>query len=180
MSTELDIKKELRASMNGILSARMREAGMPFKLIFGVELPRLQSIAKDFPQDAELAKRLWSQSIREMRLLAIMLMPPETFTFKVAEEWGKTMLTAEEAQIMAMMLLPKTSACKEVCMAWIEEGKSLTATSACLCLRHLIIRGIKLNEDERLFVEDYIKKMLPRANLHLRKAIQVLEAAIEE
>ena len=42
---EHDIKKELRASMNGILSARMREAGMPFKLIFGVELPRLQSIA---------------------------------------------------------------------------------------------------------------------------------------
>ncbi len=34
-----DIKKELRASMNGILSARMREAGMPFRLIFGVELP---------------------------------------------------------------------------------------------------------------------------------------------
>ena len=53
-----DIKKELRASMNGILSARMREAGMPFKLIFGVELPRLQDIAREFPQDADLAQTL--------------------------------------------------------------------------------------------------------------------------
>lgn len=41
----IDIKKDLRASMNGILSARMREAGMPYKLVFGVELPRLQTIA---------------------------------------------------------------------------------------------------------------------------------------
>ena len=55
---EHDIKKELRASMNGILSARMREAGMPFKLIFGVELPRLQSIADEFPKDKDLANQL--------------------------------------------------------------------------------------------------------------------------
>ena len=70
-----EIKKELRASMNGILSARMREAGMPFKLIFGVELPRLQSIAQEFSADVELANQLWQQNIRETRLLAIMLMP---------------------------------------------------------------------------------------------------------
>ena len=39
MNTEqeiLNIKKDLRASMNGILSARMREAGFPYKLVFGV------------------------------------------------------------------------------------------------------------------------------------------------
>ena len=43
-STIKDIKKELRAAMNGVASARMREAGAPYKLIFGVELPRLQEI----------------------------------------------------------------------------------------------------------------------------------------
>ena len=79
MSIELDIKKELRASMNGILSAQMREAGMPHKLIFGVELPRLQSIAHEFPPDKGLANSLWSQDIREAKLLAIMLMPAEGF-----------------------------------------------------------------------------------------------------
>ncbi len=177
MCIELDIKKELRASMNGILSAKMREAGMPFKLIFGVELPRLHSIAKEFPQDAELAKRLWSQSIRETRLLAIMLMPPEAFTFEIAKEWGETMLTAEEAQVLALMTLPKTATCKEVCMAWLKEGKSLPAISACLSLRHMIIGGTQLSEAEQAFIESSTKKMLPGAGLHLRKAIQALEAA---
>ena len=33
--TVIEIKKALRAAMNGVLSAKMREAGMPYKLVFG-------------------------------------------------------------------------------------------------------------------------------------------------
>ena len=43
-----EIKLELRAAMNGVVAAQMRQAGMPYKLIFGVELPRLQEIAREF------------------------------------------------------------------------------------------------------------------------------------
>ena len=60
-----DIKKEFRASMNGILSAKMREVGMPYKLCFGVELPRLQSIAQEFEPNHQLAQQLWNENIRE-------------------------------------------------------------------------------------------------------------------
>ena len=140
---EHDIKKELRASMNGILSARMREAGMPFKLIFGVELPRLQSIADEFPKDKDLANQLWSENIRETKLLAIMLMPPEEFTFEVANEWKESMVTPEEAQILAMKLLSKVNHAKEISLAWLEEGNALQATCACLCLRHLYMDSLK-------------------------------------
>lgn len=175
-----DIKKELRASMNGILSARMREAGMPFKLIFGVELPRLQDIAREFPQDAELAQNLWSQNIRETRLLAIMLMPPEAFTQEKANEWAETMLTAEEAQIMAMLLLPKTKTGKAVSIIWLEAGKPLPSICACLSLRHLLIQGAELSNNEMHAIEEHLIKQLPTANLHLRKAILALEAMIKK
>lgn len=174
-----EIKKELRASMNGILSARMREAGMPFRLIFGVELPRLQSIASEFPQDADLAKHLWKQNIRETRLLAIMLMPPEAFTADVANEWADTLLTAEEAQVLAMMLLPKTSSGKRISMAWLNEGKPLPSVCACLCLRHLLLQGTELSAEERQSLEKSLSKLQPEANLHLRKAIQALKDALK-
>ena len=164
--------------MNGILSARMREAGMPFKLIFGVELPRLRTIAEEFPRDAELACQLWQQNIRETRLLAIMLMPSETFTQERANAWADTMLTAEEAQVMAMMLLPKTSCAKEVCMAWIAAGKPLPSVCACLCLRHLLVRGAVFSEEEQHFLDNKTTSLLPQANLHLRKAIQALKDAL--
>ena len=178
MSDELDIKKELRASMNGILSARMREAGMPFKLIFGVELPRLQSIAAEFSQDADLAQRLWKQNIRETRLLAIMLMPADAFTAETSNIWAEEMLTAEEAQVMAMMLLSKTKHAKETCLSWLMEAKPLPSVCACLCMRHLLLRGTELEPKEAEIVEGCTTKMLPKANLHLRKAILSLKEAL--
>lgn len=177
--TEINIKKELRASMNGILSAKMREAGMPFKLIFGVELPRLRNIACEFPQDEELANHLWQQNIRETRLLAIMLMPAESFTEEVAETWVNTMVTAEEAQILAMILLHKMPKAKEACICWLEERKCLPAISACLCLRHLIVKGLVVTNEDKLLIEKYIVQLQGKANLHLRKAIQALTDVLD-
>ena len=166
--------------MNGILSARMREAGMPFKLIFGVELPRLQDIAREFPQDADLAQTLWSQNIRETRLLAIMLMPPDAFTQEKANLWAESMLTAEEAQIMAMLLLPKTKVGRAVSIMWLEAGKPLPSICACLSLRRLLTQGTKLNDEETHAIEQRMEKMLPTANLHLRKAILALEDILKK
>ena len=40
-----DIKTQLRLSMNGAVSQSMREKGLVYKLNFGVELPRIKSIA---------------------------------------------------------------------------------------------------------------------------------------
>ena len=171
---ERDIKKELRASMNGILSARMREAGMPFRLIFGVELPRLQNIAKDFPCDANLANHLWEQNIRETRLLAIMLMSPEAFTPETANAWAETILTAEEAQIMAMLLLSRTKHAKETSMKWLETGEPLPCTCACLCLHHLLVQDVVFSKVEKQFITECTSHMIPTANLHLKKAIQTL------
>lgn len=171
---DIDIKKELRASMNGILSARMREAGMPFRLIFGVELPRLRNIADEFPKNKELANHLWSQNIREIRLLAIMLMPLEAFTPETANNWADTVVTAEEAQVLAMVLLSKTYHAQETSIAWLKEGKSLPSICACLCLRHLLVQGTKLEAKEIEIIENSTTRLFPTANLHLRKAIQTL------
>ena len=179
MSIELDIKKELRASMNGILSAQMREAGMPHKLIFGVELPRLQSIAHEFPPDKGLANSLWSQDIREAKLLAIMLMPAEGFTSGMSNIWKQSIVTAEEAQVLAMILLPKTNHGKETSLTWLKEGAPLPSVCACLTLRHLLVQGTKLEPREAAIIETCTTKMLPTANLHLRKAIKALKEALK-
>lgn len=175
---EIDIKKELRASMNGILSARMRNAGMPFRLIYGVELPRLRNIATEFPQDATLANHLWQLNIRETRLLAIMLMPVDDFTTENATSWAETMVTAEEAQILAMVLLPKHNEAGKLCLFWLKEGKALPATSACLCLRHMLHQGNTLKDEDKEQVEKYMSELEDGANLHLKKAILALREAL--
>lgn len=177
---ERDIKKELRASMNGILSARMRQAGMPYKVIFGTELPRLQDIAREFPASAELAQRLWQQPIRETRLLAIMLMPVSDFKPEVAEAWADTLLSAEEAQIMAMLLLPETQEAKAIAIRWIESSRELCAVAGTLCMRHLLVRGYEPNAEEYETLLSGVNRHASTTNLHLKKAIQALSAALIE
>ena len=47
-----DIRKRLRLAMNGVISTSMREKGMNYKLIFGVPIPELKQIAKDYKEQA--------------------------------------------------------------------------------------------------------------------------------
>ena len=54
-----DIKTQLRLSMNGVVSQSMREKGLDYKLNFGVELPRIKSIAATFEKNHDLAQALW-------------------------------------------------------------------------------------------------------------------------
>ena len=65
-----DIKTQLRLSMNGVVSQSMREKGLDYKLNFGVELPRIKSIAAAYEKSHDLAQALWKENIRECKILA--------------------------------------------------------------------------------------------------------------
>jgi hypothetical protein len=74
-TTIQNIKKELRANMNGVASSRIRESGLAYHVNFGIELPRLQIIANEFEPNHEVAQQLWHENVRESKILAAMLMP---------------------------------------------------------------------------------------------------------
>ena len=66
-----DIRKQLRLAMNGVISTSMRQKGMNYKLIFGVPIPEIKHIAAAHEPDAELARALWKEDVREMKILAL-------------------------------------------------------------------------------------------------------------
>ena len=65
--TVRQIKAQLRLFMNGVLSQSLREKGLKYRLIFGVELPRLKEIAAGYEQSHDLAQALWKEDIRECK-----------------------------------------------------------------------------------------------------------------
>ena len=65
--------------MNGPVSQSMREKGLGYKVIFGVEWPRLMAMAQDLGKHHDLAQALWKEDIRECRLLAGLVQPVESF-----------------------------------------------------------------------------------------------------
>ena len=175
-----DIKKEFRAAMNGILSAKMREAGMPYKLCFGVELPRLQQIAREFTPDHSLAQQLWNENIRESKLLATMLMPIENFYPEIADIWVDEIPTAEVAQVASMQLFSRLPYAPTIAFEWIASDSEMRQLCGCLVIARLLIQGAVLNERSLLELRDQIEALRPTASLPLRKAILAIENKISD
>ena len=100
-----EIHRRFRLAMNGVVSSSMRAKGMPYKVNFGVSLPQLKQIAAQYRPDAALAKCLWSENIRESRLLATFLQPRESFSEEEALQWMRQSDTPELADLLCMNLL---------------------------------------------------------------------------
>ena len=99
-----EIKQSFRLMMNGTASRSMREKGADYKLNWGVSLPDLQAMAEEIGKDYELAISLWKEDVRECKILATMLMPPEKMLPEIAEIWMEQTNSQEMAEIAAFQL----------------------------------------------------------------------------
>ena len=99
-----EIKTQLRLSMNGAVSQSMREKGLVYKLNFGVELPRIKSIAAAYEKDHALAQALWKEDIRECKILAGLLQPVDSFLPEIADIWVENIRNIEIAELTCMNL----------------------------------------------------------------------------
>ena len=93
---------------NGIIADTLRNAGSPFRIIFGLNLPQLVEIAGECGKSTELAELLWqNNSTRESMLLAPMLVEEQHFTLNDSLRWIDSIPSAEVADILCHRLLRK-------------------------------------------------------------------------
>ena len=120
--TILDIKKELRANMNGIASAAMRQTA-DYRINWGIELPRIHSIAQEFKSEAthELAQELWKESVRECKILATILMPTERYDEELCDIWAESIQTEEIAQMFCINLMTRLPFASVKAFEWIAS-----------------------------------------------------------
>ncbi len=100
------VKHEFMAYRNGIVSDTLRKAGMPYSVIFGLQLPQLTQIAKGIGKSEAIADYLWDdKGVRESRLLASYVYPEETISEEKAYVLATGIQTKEEADILCFRLL---------------------------------------------------------------------------
>lgn len=103
-----EIKKEFFTYRNGMLADTLRRYGMPHKVIFGLEVPRLAEIARGLTPSEELADMLWADSeVRESRLLACWLYPLDSVTADKCIALAGSARTVEEAQMLAFRIFKR-------------------------------------------------------------------------
>lgn len=103
------VKRSFFSRRNGVTADVLRKAGSPFKIIFGLNLPQLNEIAREMGQDKELARQLWhNRSTRCSMLLAPILYPADEMTLEEAIQWCEEVPSTEVADILCNKLLVKT------------------------------------------------------------------------
>lgn len=178
-----DVKRLLRAAMSGPVSASMRAQGLGYKLNFGVDQPRLLTIADevretilpvgDIEAAASLAQALWKEDIRECRLLACMLMPAEAFDEEMAEVWIEQVRYAEEAQGLAMYLLVRLPFASDAAFRLVSRERVLDRLTGWLLFGRLFAQGNTLHQRDADEMLDHVTTELhdTTSDLQLRQTV---------
>lgn len=136
------IRKDLRLSMNGVVAASMREKGMSYGMNFGVKLPDICRIASHYIPDKELAESLWKQDVRELKIMATLLYPPDEFSREDAERWVREIPNQEIREQVCMNLFRKTVFSDELVDSWVnQEDEDMRTTAYWLFARLAIIHA---------------------------------------
>ncbi|WP_321438264.1 DNA alkylation repair protein [uncultured Bacteroides sp.] len=141
-----EIKTQLRLAMNGVASQSMREKGLTYKLNFGVELPRLKEIAKQYDQNHDLAQTLWKENVRESKILAGMLQPIDTFFPEIADIWVEDIQNTEIAELTCMNLFQYLPYAPAKSFQWMADEREYVQACGFLLVARLLAKGGEMNE----------------------------------
>lgn len=95
------IKSDFFALRNGVIADKLRRAGSPYKIIFGLTVPQIESVAAKHDPSTELAEALWNNATtRESRLMATMVYPLEDFSEETARQW---LVEADTTELVDML-----------------------------------------------------------------------------
>lgn len=133
------IKQKFLALRNGVIADTLRKAGMPYKVIFGLNVPQLAEIARGVTVDREvLAEQLWGdRDVRESRLLACWLFDPAPMPELRARSLMENVQTREEADILAFRLLRRLPYAARLAEEMAADPRKLTAYAAEALARNL-------------------------------------------
>lgn len=175
-----EIRRRLRLSMNGAVSASMRAQGVDYKVNFGVLLAHLKELASLYVKDAGLAEALWQTDTRELKILATILYPPEQFTPERAEAWTAAVRHQEIAEQYCINLLQELSFALELAGRWIDAEEEYAAVVGYTLYARLFTKGgvfppEKLPEEEAHFLQSARTALLGGISRRQRAALLALK-----
>ena len=149
-----EIKQSFHQLMDGAVAQSMRDKGLNYHLNWGVTLPRLREMADDIKSDStlltpsfyDLAIALWKENVRECKILATMLMPPEKILPEVCDIWMEQIPSQEIAEQVSFNLWQHLPYAPEKAFQWIASDKEYDQLCGFHFLSRLFMNGQEPNE----------------------------------
>ena len=165
-----EIKQSFRQMMDGAVAKSMRDKGADYKLNWGATLPRLREKADELGPNYELAIALFKENVRECKILATMIMPPNEVLPEVIDIWMEQITTQEIAEQAAFNLFQYLPYAPAKAYTWMAYDKPLYQ----LCGFHILSRlFINKQEPNERGINEFIDQALAALqgdSLMVRKA----------
>ena len=142
-----EIKRSFRLLMNGVVSHSMRESGLEYRLNWGVPYTDLKKMADEYGKDYHLSMELWKENVRECKILATMMMPPEEMPASLADLWLEQAETQEMVEMLAFNLFQHLDYVSVLAFEWIASPYALRQICGFHVLSRLMMRD--MTPDER-------------------------------
>lgn len=141
-----EIKQSFRQMMDGSVAASMRTKGVDYKLNWGATLPRLREKAEEIGKNYDLAIVLWKENVRECKILATMIMPPNEVLPEVIDIWMEQTPTQEIAEQAAFNLYQYLPYAPEKAYTWMASSEPLYQLCGFHIITRLFMNGQEPNE----------------------------------
>lgn len=141
-----EIKQSFRQMMDGSIAQSMRDKGLNYHLNWGATLPRLRAKADELGPNYDLAIALWKENVRECKILATMLMPPEKMLPEVCDIWMEQVPSQEIAEQAAFNLWQYLPYAPMKAYQWIANDQEYYQLCGFHVLSRLFMNGQEPNE----------------------------------
>ena len=165
-----EIKQSFRQMMDGTIASSMRSKGVDYRLNWGATLPRLREKAEELGRNYDLAIALWKENVRECKILATMIMPPDVILPEVVDIWMEQTETVEIAEQASMNLYQYLPYAPMKAFEWMASDKDLYQLCGFHVLSRLFMNGQEPNERGINEFLDQAQVALQSQNVTVRKA----------
>lgn len=161
----------MKALANPESVAGMARYGINPESAYGVSIPNLRKIAREFGENHELALKLWASGIHEARILAAMVERPADVTEEQMEAWVRDFNSWDLCDQCCNNLFRKLAWAYDKAAVWTSQEEEFVKRAGFVLMACLAVHDKKVEDAvfERLLV--IIKKEASDNRNFVKKAV---------
>ncbi|MDD2277588.1 MAG: DNA alkylation repair protein [Bacteroidales bacterium] len=138
------IIQEVKRHMNGPVSETLTQHGFRYKVNYGVSVPELKNIARQYTGNHELALTLYEEDIRECKLIASMIDDPKKVTGEQIDDWAQSFNNHEIVEQVCSNLIWKAECALSRSIQWcLSDDEYLQKAGLIIAARNATSTNIK-------------------------------------
>lgn len=150
----IKLLRRLKKETNGAVVEAMELRGVHYPLSYGVSIPTIQAVAKEYGPDHAFALYLFKQQVRELQLAAVFIDDPKQVTKEQMQQWSTGFVNTEIVEQSVAGLLWKAPEAGAVCLEWVQgQTPRLSCYAGLMLISKSVIQEHTDNTQAEQFLE---------------------------